>query len=444
MSTGMSTTAIGIDFGTTNSSIARAHASGEVEMCHYSSQGGVTESYRSLLYLEEVRERGAKRIKSWTGPEGIEQYLAAETKGRLVQSLKSFLSSRSLVSTDVFGRRLKFEELIVRILRDLREKAEAQFGEKIDRVVAGRPVRFVGAEKDEDDAFAENRLRDAFRLAGYEHVEFELEPVAAAHFYEATLDHDELILIGDFGGGTSDFSLLHVGPGVLKRGRQPGDLLGNSGLGLAGDAFDAKIVRHLVSPALGKGSGAESFGKILPAVPNWVYSKLERWHHLSFLRSGAVMTMLNSAKVQALEPQKIDALIHLIREDLGYHLHRSVQKLKCDLSERIAAEFRFSDGYLDLVSAVERADFEEWIAEDLARIESTVDGLLTTSGVSPRDVDRVFLTGGSSFVPAVRRIFHSRFGGARIRAGNEFTSVARGLSLKALAAQQAEAGRPAD
>jgi hypothetical chaperone protein len=392
----------------------------------------LTDSFRSLLYLEQVRERGATRIKSWAGPEGIEHYLEAETKGRLVQSLKSFLSSRSLVSTDVFGRRLKFEELIVRILRDLREKAEAQFGVKISRVTAGRPVRFVGAEKDEDNEYAESRLRDAFRLAGFEEVEFEMEPVAAAHFYESALDHDELILIGDFGGGTSDFSLLHVGPGIRKRGRRAGDLLGNSGLGLAGDAFDAKIVRNLVSPALGKGSGAQSMNKVLPAVPNWVYSKLERWHHLSFLRTNAVINMLNSAKVQAFEPEKIEALLHLIREDLGYHLHRSVQKLKCDLSEKATAEFRFSDGYIDLAASVERESFEEWIAEDLDRIADCVEGLITKTGVDAKDVDRVFLTGGSSFVPAVRMIFENRFGASKIRAGNEFTSVARGLALKGL------------
>jgi hypothetical chaperone protein len=320
----MNTAAIGIDFGTTNSSIARVDCAGEVQLCRFPHAGTITDAYRSLLYLEQLRERGAVTIKSWTGPEGIAQYLEAETKGRLVQSLKSFLSSRSLQSTEVFGRRFKLEELIIRILRDLREKAESQFGQPVRRVVAGRPVRFVGADTEDDNTYAEGRLRTAFQGAGYEEVEFELEPVAAAHYYESALDHDELILIGDFGGGTSDFSLLHVGPGIRRRGRSPADLLGNGGLGLAGDAFDAKIVRNLVSPALGKGSLARSLNKLLPAVPNWVYSKLERWHHLSFLRTSAVMTMLNTARVQALEPSGIEALIHLIKEDLGYHLHRSV------------------------------------------------------------------------------------------------------------------------
>ena len=271
-------------------------------------------------------------------------------------------------------------------------------------------------------------------FAGFECVDFEFEPVAAAHYYESSLDHDELILIGDFGGGTSDFSLLRVGPRIRTRGRMPADLLGNSGLGLAGDAFDAKIVRHLVSPALGRGSLARSFQKTLPAVPNWVYARLEHWHHLSFLRTNAVLHMLRTSVAEAFEPQRIEALIHLIQEDLGYHLHRSVQKVKCDLSTALGAEFHFSDGAIEIHATVMRKDFEAWIEEELARIEGCVDALLKAAGVAAGDVDMVFLTGGTSFVPAVRRIFESRFG-ERIRTGNEFTSVARGLAVKA-------AGRP--
>jgi hypothetical chaperone protein len=427
----MSTLAIGVDFGTTNSSIARVNGPGEIELARFSLAGGFTDAYRSLLYLEQVKDRGVSRIKSWSGPAAIEEYLAAETKGRLIQSLKSFLTSRTLKSTDVFGRRLTIEDLIARILRDLREKAEAQFGMKVRTAVVGRPVRFVGADKEEDNGFAEERLLAAFHLAGYESVVFELEPVAAAHYYESTLDRDELILIGDFGGGTSDFSLLYVGPSIRKRGRTPADLLGNSGVGLAGDAFDAKIVRNLVSPALGRGSSARSMKKVLPAVPNWVYAKLEHWHHLSFLRTSSVMNMLNSSKPAAFEPEKIDALIHLIKEDLGYDLHRAVQKVKCDLSENTAAQFRFADGVIEIQSTVERTDFEDWIAEELGQIEACIDALIAVSGVGAHDVDMVFLTGGSSFVPAVRRIFETRFGPAKIRAGNEFTSVARGLALKA-------------
>ena len=224
---------IGIDFGTTNSSIAYADNSDEVQLAKFPYLGDLTDSYRSLLYLQQVRKGGAKTLKSWTGPEGIEHYLSADAKGRLIQSLKSFLTSRMLQGTEVFGRRYTLEDLIARILRDLREKAERQFGIDIRSAVVERPVHFAGAEKAEDDSYAEGRLRSAFELAGYEFADFEMEPIAAAHYYESLLDHDELILIGDFGGGTSDFSLVHVGPTIRRRGRVPGDIVGNAGLGIA-------------------------------------------------------------------------------------------------------------------------------------------------------------------------------------------------------------------
>jgi hypothetical chaperone protein len=431
--------AIGIDFGTTNSSIAFAERSDEVQLAKFPYLGGLTDAYRSLLYLQQVREGGVNTLKSWTGPDGIEHYLSTDVKGRLIQSLKSFLSSRTLHGTEVFGRRYTVEDLIARILKDLREKAEHQFGIKIRSAVAGRPVHFVGAENQEDDSYAEGRLRSAFALAGYESVQFEMEPVAAAHYYESTLDHDELILIGDFGGGTSDFSLVHVGPTVRRRGRVPGDIVGNAGVGIAGDSFDAKIIRNLVSPALGAGSQLRSLGKIL-TVPNWVYIRLERWHHLSLLRGRDVLNMLRGVHAQSLEPEKIGALIHFIKEDLGFHLHRAVQKVKVDLSNESLARFQFSDGSVELRAVVERRSFEEWISEELGQIARCVDSLLNSSGILPKDVDMVFLTGGSSFVPAVRRIFETRFGEKRIRGGNEFTSVARGLALKAMDARTSPLG----
>lgn len=429
----------GIDFGTTNSAVALLRPGEAVRLARFSFRGEEMSSCRSVLYFEQSKTAaGMRRVHGWSGPEAIERYLDAEEKGRLIQSLKSHLPSRSLTGTEVFGRRHRLEELVARIVGDLRKQAEAQFGQPVRKVTVGRPVRFVGAESEEEDDFAVSRLREAFATAGFEEVEFELEPVAAAYAYEATLDRDELILIGDFGGGTSDFSLLRVGPEVRRRGRRPDDLLGNSGVGLAGDAFDARIVRKLVSPALGSNSEARSLNKILPAVPAWIYANLERWHYLSFLRTNNVREILKSARARALEPEKIEALIAVIEGDLGYQLHQAVQQVKFELSQRERAEFRFRDGgaqggTIDLRIPVTRAEFEGWIAEDLAAIEHSVDALLKSSGVQAREVDRVFLTGGSSFVPAVRRIFGSRFGEEKIRGGNEFTSVAQGLAVRAAA-----------
>lgn len=428
---------IGIDFGTTNSSVAIL-ANGRTELVSFPSLAGMTESYRSVLYLEQWKQAGRTQLKGFTGPQAIEHYLLAETPGRLIQSLKSYLPSRSLTSTEIFGRRYTLEELIARILTDLRLATEKHTGLPVRHATVGRPVRFVAAKTPEDDAFAAARLEAAFTAAGFQSVDFQYEPVAAAYAYESSLRNDELILIGDFGGGTSDFSLLHVGPGVRKRGRTADDLLGNAGLGLAGDAFDARIVRKLVSPALGSDSFERTFSHaadrpapIIPAVPAWIYANLERWHYLSFLKTRNVTELLKAAKARAQEPEKIAALITLIDQDLGYQLHQAVQRLKLDLSNAETADFRFRDGTLDITKTVARSEFEDWIADDLTAIEATVDGLIRETGISAEKVNRVFLTGGTSFVPAVRKIFDKRFGRDRVRTGNEFTSVAMGLALSA-------------
>lgn len=380
----------------------------------------------------ETVRRADPQSTPGTGPQAIEQYLGAEEKGRLIQSLKSFLASRSLKSTEVFGRQHTLESLIAVMLRAIRTAAERQFQRPLTDVVVGRPVGFVGSESEADDDYARSRLEAALHLAGFERISFEFEPVGAAYHYQSTLDRDELILIGDFGGGTSDFSLLQVGPTIRQRGRKPQDLLANEGIGIAGDSFDAKIIRHLVSPALGDGTSLRSMDKLLP-VPTWVYRKLERWHHLSFLKAKETTDMLQSVQRSAFEPERIAALLHLIQNDLGYHLHRSVQRLKCALSESDHAVFQFEDADVYIEAAVQRLEFESWIAEELEAIERCVSLCVSKAGVDARDVDRVFLTGGSSFVPAVRRIFETRFGSDRIRSGNEFTSVARGLALRAQA-----------
>ena len=401
--------------------------------------GGGTPSFRSLLYLEQHRAVGRSSIEAFTGPEAISRYLgrhAAETErpGRLIQSLKSYLAVRTLGSTEVFGRRYTLEDLISRILGDLRQAASEYLGVEVKHAVVGRPVHFVSAESEGDDLFAQQRLTDALKSAGFASTEFLPEPVAAALTYEQTLTRDELVLIGDFGGGTSDFTLIQVGPSARALPAEE-RILGTSGVGLAGDALDAKLVRHLVAPALGSTSTVTSFAKPLPAVPAWIYSNLERWHYLSFLRTRNVEQILSTAKLRAAaQPgveRKIDGLIALVDEDLGYALHQAVQQTKVALSENSDAEFRFREGGLQLRERVSRAAFEGWIGPELAAIAHAVDSLLRSTSTPAAAVDRIFLTGGTSFVPAVRRIFEDRFAASAIVRGEAFTSVAMGLALHA-------------
>jgi hypothetical chaperone protein len=422
---------IGLDFGTTNSSVAVAMPDVPPVLVSFEADGERTTSFRSVLYFDPEARTPDRQLRAVAGPQAISSYLNAEVRGRLMQSLKSHLASRLFRETYVFGQKYTLEELIALILRELIQAVRLQFRDLSDRVVVGRPVHFSGAASAEDDALALERLQRALEQAGFEQILFEFEPVAAAYAFESRLDHDELILIADFGGGTSDFSLMQVGPSVRRRGHTARDILGTDGVALAGDTFDSRIVRQLVAPRLGQGSQYRSaFHKLLP-VPAWLYSNLERWHYLSFLKSKQTMQMLAELRLQALEPAKITALIHVIEQDLGYHLYRAVEQTKIVLSDQALSPLSFRDAALDLEQLVGRDEFEGWIGDEISAIAACLDRLLKHTGVASRDVDSVFMTGGSSFVPAVRRLFEARFGAARLHSGGELTSVAKGLALRA-------------
>ncbi len=414
-------------------------------MVEFPSQSGLSPSSRSLLYLQRAMDRPGKPVSGWTGAQAIEHYLATHSagdfddavQGRLIQSLKSYLSARDLLGTEIFARPYRFEDLVARILRDLRLRASEFLGFEVTHALVGRPVVFVGADSEADNDFAVARLRASLLQAGFTDVRFAMEPVAAAYAYEAATRRDELLLIGDFGGGTTDFSLLRVCAsaqacsGLSVRTAGGPQVLANTGVGIAGDAFDARLVRRLVSPALGSESMGRSLSKLLPALPAWIYTNLERWHTLSFLRTREVQNLLRSAERTALEPAKIAALRAVVDNDLGYQLHQAVGRVKVDLSASENAEFVLDTDVLQLHTPVTRGEFEAWIAPELRRMESSLDDLLHRTGTAAAQVDRVFLTGGTSLVPAVRRVFTSRFGEDRVQSGEAFTSVAYGLALMA-------------
>jgi hypothetical chaperone protein len=423
---------IGLDFGTTNSAIAVATAEGQAQLAMFFADGQPTATFRSVLYFDPENLESTGKPRAIGGPEAIAQYVQAETKGRLVQSMKSYLGSPSFKQTVIFNYTFSLEDLIAMILRDLRQAAFSQFGDLGEHVVVGRPAHFSGTETDSEDEAALDRLRIALELAGFSDVDFELEPVAAAYQYEQQLGHDELVLIADFGGGTSDFCLIQLGPQARARGQRQKDILGTDGVAIAGDSFDSHFIHHLIAPYLGLGSQYRTpFGRTLSA-PLWIYEKLERWHQLSLLKSRETMETLRQLHFQSLAPKKIEALIHVVNEGLGYQLARAVEKTKCELSEQPTGRFVFRDVPVDIATQVEREHFANWIEPDLLAIAGCVDRLLSRCGLPASEVDSVFLTGGSSFVPAVRQIFAERFGEARLRGGEELTTVARGLALRAL------------
>ena len=232
------------------------------------------------------------------------------------------------------------------------------------------------------------------------------------------------MLVADFGGGTSDFSIIRFDS---KDGRVVSDALGNAGVGVAGDAFDYRIIDNVVSPQLGKGTSYRSFDNILP-IPSRYFSAFARWNQLALLKSSRDFREIKSLVRTALDP-RLQAFVELIEDDHGYPLYRAVSQVKEALSREAVAPFRFQAGTIDIEAQITRADFEAWIGPELDQIDHGLQAALDSAGLVAGDIDQVFLTGGSSFVPAVRRIFTERFGADRIATGGEFESIATGLAL---------------
>lgn len=421
---------VGVDFGTTNSAIALAGRDGPAVIAPFSTNEGPASTMRSVLAFEDGRGGRSERTAPLVGHRAIEAYLDGDDRCRLLQSFKSYLTSRAFTGTTIFGAAYALEDLIALVVAALRRHAAETAAEPVRRVVAGRPVRFVAEDGAAEDDFATSRLRDAFGRAGIDEVVFEYEPIAAACHYESRLDRDETVLVADFGGGTSDFCLIRLGPGRARLSRPEDAILGTEGVGVAGDAFDRRIVQHAVGEPLGRGASFDSGGKTL-SVPTWVYGKLERWHHIGFLNTPSTLRLLRDLERKVDQPERLGRLLALIEHNLGFHLYRAVEQVKRGLSDAEQALFLFDHDPVRIERGITRGEFEGWIAPELEAVETCVDALLARTGVGAVAVDRVFLTGGSSLVPAVRAIFARRFGAEKLSAGGEFVSVASGLAHRA-------------
>ncbi|WP_428269810.1 Hsp70 family protein [Haliangium sp.] len=423
---------IGIDFGTTNSAIGLVGPHGPPRLVEFPVPGGTAPTWRSVLYFEPVA--GVREAGVSAGARAIERYLANEGEGRLILSIKSHLASRLFTRTRILGRTWTLEDLIATFLDQARAAVRAAGGPELGRrAVVGRPVRYWGARDDDDETRALTSMRAALSEAGFDEVVFEYEPVAAAARYAATLERDELVLIADFGGGTSDFSLVRIGPGTgrLDAGSDADSILATGGVGVGGDSFDGRVVDAAVAPLLGKGGEYEvAMGGRAP-VPAWLFGHLRRWHQLSFLKTRQNLHLLDQIAHGADDPAAIARLIYVVEHDLGMPLHRAVEAAKIELSSQADGRLTLRRPPLVIDESIARDEFEAWIGEELGRIEAVIDEVLARAGVSAGEVDRVFATGGSSFVAAVRALLATRFGAERVVGGEELTSVAWGLAVRA-------------
>jgi hypothetical chaperone protein len=410
--------AIGFDFGTTNTVAAQLEANGGARLIEIAGSA----TFRSALSFARPANDPQGRVIE-AGPFAIEAYVEEPLETRFIQSFKSYAASPLFAETRILDRRFAFEDLLSTFLLCLRGHAGSAMADLPPRIIVGRPVAFAGLQP--DPALALSRYQDAFRRLGFTDIRYAYEPVAAAFFFARQLTQDATVLVADFGGGTSDFSIVRF---ERRAGRLKATPLSNSGVGLAGDAFDYRILDHLISPRLGKGSQYRSFDQLLP-IPNRYYTAFARWEQLALLRASRDMRDIRALTRNAVEPDKIAALVELLDDNHGYRLYQSVSRLNEALSSEEEAEFSFRAGGIVIEGPVKRADFERWIAPELTAIGGAVDDALAQAAIAPEGVDRVFLTGGSSFVPAVRRLFAERFGYRKLESGGELVSIASGLAL---------------
>lgn len=432
----MTDLSIGIDFGTTNTVVALAGADGPAHLVKFPAPEREIFAFRSALSFHAPPEHPSERTVE-AGPWAIEAYVEDPLETRFIQSFKSFAASENFTETQILGRRYQFEDLLSAFLLKLRDHAGREMADLPKRVIVGRPVTFAGASPKPELAL--QRYEMAFQRLGFTEILYAYEPVGAAFFFARELREDATVLVGDFGGGTSDFSIIRF---TRADGEIRSTPLGRSGVGVAGDAFDYRIIDNLVSPELGKGSSYTSFGKTLP-IPNRYYSAFARWDQLALMRASREMREIRKLVREADEPEKIGRLVETLDENYGYVLYRAVSRLKEALSAEATAEFRFEAGSISIVRQVPRSDFEGWIAPELTQIEAAVDRALADAGLAADGIDRVFLTGGSSLVPAVRDIFHRRFPAEKIERGAELESIASGLALMGRERDLSEWAQPA-
>ncbi|NKN39582.1 Hsp70 family protein [Agrobacterium sp. a22-2] len=415
--------ALGLDFGTTNTVLALADSATTTRSVSFTSAAGTSDSMRTALSFMKDAQLGARALKVEAGQAAIRQFIDNPGECRFLQSIKTFAASALFQGTLVHARRFQFEDLMEVFLRRLEAYAGDGWPGHAKRIVAGRPVHFAGASPDPD--LAMRRYNEALSRFGFPEIHYVYEPVAAAFYFAQHLTADATVLVADFGGGTTDYSLIRFETSGGKLSATP---VGHSGVGIAGDQFDARIIEHLVAPEIGKGSQFKSFDKVLD-IPSNYYTSFSRWNQLSIFKTSKEFTDLKSLVRQSLAPDKLELFIDLVDHDEGYPLYQAVSATKMALSAGEEAPFNFSPLGKAGQKVVKRSDFESWIGADLARIEGALDEVLEKTQTAPGSIDKVFLTGGTSFVPAVRRIFTERFASDRIETGGELVSIAHGLAL---------------
>ena len=414
--TSRSPTVCGIDFGTSNSAIAVVR-NGEAELVPV--EDGHTTIPSAIFYpaTGEPPLYGRAAIAAYTTRE----------PGRLMRSLKSILGADLIVEkTAVGGRFESFEDILAGYVRHLKSKAEGRVGAKITSVVMGRPVHFVDGN-DAVDKRAETKLGEIARAAGFKSVAFQFEPIAAALSFEHTLASDELVFIADIGGGTADFSIVQVGPARRAKTDRASDILANGGIRVGGTNLDMRLSLAAVMPHLG-GAAHTTKGRDLP---RWPFVDLATWHRIHTIATPKNLATLSQIASDCAEPEKFARYMEVIRQDSGHLLAAGVEQAKINLSasDNVAIDLRETVPGVDAQAT--KVQFETAVAHELERLAAAVNATLAAAGQRGAAITTLFLTGGTSAVPAVKDLLLQHLPRARAIEGDLFNSVGFGLALEA-------------
>ncbi len=463
--------ACGLDFGTTNSSIALANGA-KVHVLEWDRLNDTPASLPSLLYItkegENIVGRAAANafiernidreviLKQVDLGVDIEGYVASEpdksesyrprveendvreavraratvevnSPGRLFQSLKSSLRFTNFKGTEVFGQLYQIEELTARILTPMKEAADKAAGRPVEHAILGRPVRFSPRD-DENDA-AERRLRTAAELAGFKEVVFFYEPVAACVEYAVSSDRRQRLMVVDIGGGTCDVCIMEFGGAQGAAARlAESRILSVAGVPVAGDVIDREVLRAKIFPYFGSRS---RYGPSKLPMPQHVYNAIADWQNLYKLNTEETINWLIATEMSSTQPEAIRALRCLIQSNYGYPVTRKVEAAKKMLSYEWEAPIEVHKEAIQISVRLGRSEFTHIIERTLDDMLKAIIEAEQAAQVCPEDIDCVLTTGGTCLIPAVKRMLENRYGPDRLLQRDTFTSVATGLAIVA-------------
>ncbi|MDB5507337.1 MAG: YegD [Devosia sp.] len=407
----------GLDFGTSNSTIGTA-ANGMPRLFPIE---GDRVTIPSVIFFSFEDDR------TLFGRAALAEYVAG-TDGRVMRSLKSVLGSALINDkTRVKDEVLAFSDILGLFIGMLKYRAEVALGAPIDAVVAGRPVQFV----DDDpvaDREAQQQLEEALRSQGFDAVEFQFEPIAAALDYERTITGEKLALVADLGGGTSDFTVIRVSPDRAKASDRKRDILATAGVHIGGTDFDRLLSMRQIMPLLGRGSPTADGKRYLPVAP---YNDLSTWHRINRLYDQRTMIELRQTRREARSPMPVEDMMAIIEARAGHRLLTAVEDSKIALSSHELVAFRFDVDEVVLETPIARDDLNAAIEDAVGRITKTIDKTLHLAGVRAGAIQSLILTGGSTEVPAVAAALAAQFPEAELVRTDAFGSVGLGLALDA-------------